>query len=122
MERTDINAEELLKLVESDQNIHFVRDLLAVAACSSSTYYERIPAEKDGSKRIKEALLKNRSRTKMALRKMFIDPDSSPSEKIVLYKLLGNQDERDALNGKTKEEPSVSSSEQFEIIKNQYED
>lgn len=120
--RSDITIDAIIEKVKGDEDIHFLADIVATFACSTETLYRKFPTDSKEMDLIKAELFANRARVKIKLRKMFLDPESSPSEKISLYKLLGSQDERDALNGKSKQEETETISQEFEIINNQYED
>lgn len=90
---------ELSKKALKENNLTMVEDIAAFLPCSLRTFYNYKLHE---LQELKDLITVNKIKMKQGLKKRWFD-DGSSSERIALYKLLGTQDERDALNGKTEE-------------------
>lgn len=94
------DKEELLKKVKAaiiDNQLYFIEDIVAYAGCSKHTVYDHFPLESDEMHDIKELLQNNKIVTKVKLRKKLAEGEKA-SEIISLYKLIGTQEERQALS------------------------
>jgi len=94
------NTEELynlsVKYIESE-NLFFVEDVIALLGISKSTFYEHFPINSNETNYFKELLRKNKSATKVKMRKKWGDSDNA-SLQMGLYKLIGSDEERKRLN------------------------
>lgn len=70
-------------------------DIIAFLPCSRRTFYNYKLHELHA---LKDLVNNNKIKMKQGLKKKWYDSGSA-AERIALYKLLGTQDERDALNG-----------------------
>jgi hypothetical protein len=91
-----------LELVKANSDIHFIEDLVSYYGKSRTYFYEMFPYESNNYNVLKEAIEKNKTNTKIKLRKKWA-VDGNATTEIALYKLVGNKDDRDALNGKYEE-------------------
>lgn len=73
-------------------------DVVAYLPIGRVRFYQLFPAESKEMAAIKEQINKNKVDIKVGLRKQMYDSNSS-SDRIALYKLVGDQDEVDRLNG-----------------------
>jgi len=91
------NTEELkekaLEVIKK-KNLFFIEDVVAFLPCSKVTFYNHKLNELNS---IKEALEKNRVKTKNGLRSKWY-MSGAPAVQIALYKLLANEDEMRKLN------------------------
>lgn len=94
------NTEELYNLavnyIEKD-NLFFVEDVIALLGVSKQTFYDHFPSKSDELDYFKELLRKNKSATKVAMRKKWGDSENA-SLQMGLYKLIGSDEERKRLN------------------------
>lgn len=93
-------TEELEKealAVIKEKELVFIDEVCAFMTCSKATFYNHKVEQLDA---IKAAIGKNKLSIKHQIRRDW--KDGNPTEKISLYKILGNEDERDALNGSSK--------------------
>lgn len=74
--------------------LYFIHDVIYYLPCSCATFYNH-KLEKLES--IKEALEKNKIKTKVGLRKKWYDSDNATAQ-IALYKLIGTDEESDRIN------------------------
>ena len=86
--------EQCLKAIEKHKIIN-ITELSFYIPVSRATFYNKKLEKVDS---IKEAIDNNKVLIKSSLRKKMYDSNSS-TDRIALYKLLGTQDEKDALNG-----------------------
>jgi hypothetical protein len=75
-------------------NLIFIDEVVSFMDCSRSTFYER---GLDKSDILKELILKNKNEMKAGLRKKWYESEN-PTVQIVLYKLIGTDDESDKIN------------------------
>ena len=93
-----------LKAIKSDSKVVFLVDVFKLAGYSQDTFYKNLPKGSEGWKEVTEALNKNKGDMKKEIRDRLLDMNN-PTALICLYKLLGNEDERAALNNhKVKDE------------------
>ena len=94
------SEEDLYKraLKEADNDhVYFISDIIALLPCSKSTFYEIFPESSELLDDIKEKLTENKINTKVKLRGT-LSKGEKASEIIALYKLIGTQEERQALS------------------------
>lgn len=94
------NTDELYNLavnyIERD-NLFFVADIIALLGISDATFYDHFSVESKELKYFKELLRKNKSATKVSMRKKWHDSENA-SLQMGLYKLIGTDEERKHLN------------------------
>lgn len=93
---TDELYKDALSLIEKE-NLFFVEDVVAYLGIAKPTFYEHFKVDSNEMNDIKEKLNKNRSVTKVKLRKNWVESENA-SLQIGLYKLIGSEDERKKLN------------------------
>lgn len=80
-----------------EHNLVFISDVVQMLPCSKPTFYEHKLNELDT---IKKALNVNKIKDKVKLRKKFKQSEN-PTLMLAYYKLIGTEDERQALGTKT---------------------
>jgi hypothetical protein len=75
-----------------------MEDLIDHLPCSKPTFYVKLKDGTDEFNAIKKLLNKNKIEVKKRLRKFFGSAMSTPAERIFLYKILSNEEERMAYN------------------------
>ena len=93
--------EKALKAIK-ESNLVFINEICSFIECSESTFFNHKMQELES---IKGALEKNKVAIKHGIRRNW-ESDGNATEKVALYKILGTQDERDALNGGSKQQES----------------
>jgi hypothetical protein len=93
--------EAALKVIKKERLV-LVDEIIAFMPCCYATYYNHEIEKLDS---IKTAVRKNKVSIKHKLRTAW-ESDGSSAERIALYKILGSEDERNALNGSNKEQGS----------------
>ena len=78
----------------TNHKLIFIDEVVSFMDCSRSTFYER---GLDKSDILKELLLKNKNEMKAGLRKKWYASEN-PTVQIVLYKLIGSDEEGDKIN------------------------
>lgn len=94
------NTEDLYKKAMSaieSNNLFFLTDVYAYLGISHDTFYKHFPLESEKMEAIKEAIDKNKARTKISIRSK-LHSSSSPTGLLALYKLICTDDERKALS------------------------
>ena len=93
--------EEALLNISADPNIVFIYEVYDSLGINHQTFYNHFTDDNNNDleelEAIKRALVTNKARIKKDLRKEFTV--GSSAEKIALYKLLGNEQELQSLNG-----------------------
>ena len=92
--------EQLFKIAmeaTKQKTAQFVDDVIAEMPCGKSKFYELFPAASEEMEAIKDALWKNKTAIKRAMRKNWFK-DKNSTTQMALYKLLANDDERRALS------------------------
>lgn len=90
--KADLERQALEAIKEN--NLMFVTDVPTYLPCSVATFYNKKLEELES---IKDALERNRSKTKNGLRAKWYKNDNATTQ-IALYKLLANEDELRKLN------------------------
>jgi len=85
---------QALGAIQSDSDIVFIQDVIAVLPCSSATFYNH---NLEKLETIKDALHKNRIEIKKRLRTNWMRQDENATMQVALYKLLSNDEEKDSL-------------------------
>ena len=78
-------------------NLYRVQDVIDFSPCGKTAFYSFFPDESNELNTIKDLLAGNRIRTKTAIKAKLYNSEKA-AELIALYKLLANDDERDALS------------------------
>jgi hypothetical protein len=94
----------------SKNDIITMEDLIDHLPCSKPTFYVKLKDGTDEFNSIKKLLNKNKIEVKKRLRKFFGSAMSTPAERIFLYKILSNEEERMAYNPpkiESEERPAV---------------
>ena len=95
------NQIEKLSLAAIEKHeLVFIEDVVSFLPVSRATFYNW---HLDKLDTIKEAIIKTKVDIKSKLRKRWAVEDA-PATQIALYKILGNEEETDALNGRVKED------------------
>ena len=84
-----------------------MEDLIDHLPCSKPTFYVKLKDGTDEFNTIKKLLNKNKIEVKKRLRKFFGSAMSTPAERIFLYKILSNEEERMAYNPPKAEQPQI---------------
>lgn len=104
-----------LKAIENDDKIVFLTDVFKIAGYTQDTFYKYLPRDSEGWKEVTEALNKNKGDMKKEIRNRLL-ASNNVTGLIALYKLLGNEDERNALcNHKIKDESKPDENKEIEI-------
>jgi len=90
--------EELAISAIEEHNLPFINSVVCFLPCSEKTFFNWKLHELQS---IKDALMVNKIKTKMKLRKNWESDMASATVQIALYKLLADDDELNALNGET---------------------
>jgi hypothetical protein len=104
---TETCLEKALEIIQNDPNVVFMVDIFPQMALCQKTFYTYIKPDSPEMKQILEELDKNRIALKSKIRNKLLDMNN-PTAMIVLYKLIGDKDERAALSNNHKgstEEP-----------------
>lgn len=102
---------EALKLIEENPKVLFISDVCKGLGISSSTFYRKVPTDSELYQDITDALEGNKTLLKQEIRDRLKDC-KSPVGLLALYRLVGNQEERDALNS-YREEKKESKNEEI---------
>lgn len=95
---------DCIKLIKTDENVVFLVDIFRTLNLTADTFYKKCPKDSAEYQEIMDALDANKGVMKRRIRDRLLDMNN-PTALICLYKLLGNADERAALNNhKTKDE------------------
>lgn len=93
-------------------------DIIAFLPCSLRTFYNYKLHE---LQELKDLVNVNKIKMKQGLKKKWYDTGSA-AERIALYKLLGTQDERDALNGNNRFTDHDEDKTEFEVVDNLHDE
>lgn len=104
-----------LDAIKSDNKVVFLVDVFKIAGYSQETFYNHLPTNSEGYKEVSEALNKNKGTMKKEIRDRLLGMNN-PTALICLYKLLGNEEERAALNNhKVKEDTEKSDNSEITL-------
>lgn len=93
----------MLKKIEENPRIVFNQDVYAVCKISRCYYYKHFPVGSEAYNQIQDALEINKTNLKFIIRDRLAE-SKSPAALLSLYRLVGTQEERDALNSYRVEE------------------
>ena len=105
--------QKALKNIEENQKIVFLTDVYQSLGISASTFYRQFPVDSNEYNNINDALEANKTLMKREIRDRLANC-KSPVGLLALYRLLGTQEERDALNS-YREEKVTKSDETIEL-------
>lgn len=105
--------QKALKNIEENQKIVFLTDVYQSLGISASTFYRQFPVDSSEYNDINDALEANKTLMKRDIRDRLANC-KSPVGLLALYRLLGSQEERDALNS-YREEKVTKSDETIEL-------
>ena len=90
--------EMALKILDRQDDILFVRDLIAALPIGKDSFYTYYPVGSDRYDNLKRLIGNNGVKIKKELRKMWLDEETTSSAgQIFLYKLLADDDEKQAI-------------------------
>ena len=105
--------QKALKNIEENQKIVFLTDVYQSLGISASTFYRLFPVDSNEYNDINDTLEANKTLMKREIRDRLANC-KSPVGLLALYRLLGSQEERDALNS-YREEKVTKSDETIEL-------
>lgn len=91
------------KIIKQDVDVVFIEDLILALGISKETYYRIFQIGSDESNVLKDLLMDNRVCIKKKLRKKWKDSDNATLN-AMLYKLIANDEERNLLADRVKNE------------------
>lgn len=86
-------AKEAIKINE----LHFIEDIVASLPCDKTTFYRQFKKDSNEYNELKELLTENKISRKQKLRKKWSDSDNATLQ-LSLYKLIGNDEDRQKLS------------------------
>ena len=90
--------EMALQILERNEDILFVRDLIAALPIGKDTFYTYYPVGSARFDNLKRLIGNNGVRVKKKLRKLWLDEETTSSAgQIFLYKLLSDDEEKQAI-------------------------
>lgn len=110
------DCEKVYEDIYGNQDIVFIRDILAYYDTYSFTFYKRFPKDSPEYARINEALEHNKTLLKKEIRKKLLNMNN-PTSLIFLYKILTTDPvERMALDGRYEEYMKTQEKDKDETI------
>lgn len=104
-----------LDAIKNDDKVVFLTDVFKIAGYTQDTFYKHLPKDSEGWKEVTEALNKNKGDMKKEIRNRLLE-SNNVTALIALYKLLGTEEERNALNNhKIKDESKPDDNKEIEI-------
>ena len=86
-----------LKIIK-EREVRTIQGVVALMPCDRTTFYNHFPVDSDKFNIIKKELNKKKVEAKEKLIQMMIDPEQgSPAERIFLYKLWADPEEKEAI-------------------------
>ena len=106
---------EAKQLIETNPKIVFLKDLFEAMGIERKTFEYHIDTDSNEYDEIKSWIDKNKTSMKQEIRDRLLE-SNNVTALIALYKLLGDKDERAALNNhKTKEEQAKTETEEITL-------
>lgn len=102
-------------MIQNNRNIVTISDILIELKASKQTFYYYFPYDSDGLNEIKETLEGNKTKIKKVIRDKLLNCNS-PAALIALYKLMGTQEEREALNAVAKPKEENKEDKEIELV------
>lgn len=107
--------DDCISLIKMDESVVFLVDIFRTLNLTADAFYRHCPKDSAEYHEIMDALDANKGVMKRRIRDRLLDMNN-PTALICLYKLLGNADERAALNNhKTKDEGEKKDSEDIKL-------
>ena len=106
-------TQKAIKLIKGNPKVRMITDVYRNLGISASTFYRHFPVDSNEYNDINDALEANKTLMKREIRDRLANC-KSPVGLLALYRLLGNQEERDALNS-YREEKVTKSDETIEL-------
>jgi hypothetical protein len=93
--KTEDLFKKALEVIEKHK-LFFIEDIVAFLPCGKTAFYDHFPNDSNEYKRMFEALEKNRTEIKTALRSKWYK-SNAPALQLALYKLIASPDEHRSL-------------------------
>lgn len=106
--------QKILTAIDEHSDIVFFNDIAPFVGCSTRTIHNYFPAETDEWYRIHEAIEENRISMKAKIRRKLLTMNN-PTAMVVLYKLIGDEQEKAALNNQNKPKEQVNQDLNIEL-------
>lgn len=113
--KRNLTVEQVKEVIQNNRNIVNIADILIELKLSKQTFYYYFPYDSDGLNEIKETLEGNKTKIKKIIRDKLLNC-TSPAALIALYKLMGTQEEREALNAVTKPKEENKEDKEIELV------
>ena len=113
--KRNLTVDQVKELIQNNRNIVNIADILIELKLSKQTFYYYFPYDSDGLNEIKETLEGNKTKIKKIIRDKLLNC-KSPAALIALYKLMGTQEEREALNAVTKPKEEKKEDKEIELV------
>ena len=113
--KRNLTVEQVKELIQNNRNIVNIADILIELKLSKQTFYYYFPYDSDGLNEIKETLEGNKTKIKKIIRDKLLNC-KSPAALIALYKLMGTQEETEALNAVTKPKEENKEDKEIELV------
>ena len=113
--KRNLTVEQVKELIQNNRNIVTISDILIELKASKQTFYYYFPYDSDGLNEIKETLEGNKTKIKKVIRDKLLNCNS-PAALIALYKLMGTQEEREALNAVAKPKEDNKEDKEIELV------
>ena len=113
--KRNLTVEQVKELIQNNRNIVNIADILIELKLSKQTFYYYFPYDSDGLNEIKETLEGNKTKIKKIIRDKLLNC-KSPAALIALYKLMGTQEEREALNAVAKPKEENKEDKEIELV------
>jgi AcrR family transcriptional regulator len=94
----NLKADEVVEKIKKDSSITFIEDVCVELNISRTTFYSYFPSDSEDYKKIKEAIDQNKYIQKKEIRKMWKIDANDRQGRLYLYKLLGNNEDRQKLS------------------------
>lgn len=113
--KRNLTVDQVKELIQNNRNIVTISDILIELKASKQTFYYYFPYDSDGLNEIKETLEGNKTKIKKVIRDKLLNCNS-PAALIALYKLMGTQEEREALNAVAKPKEENKEDKEIELV------
>ncbi len=113
--KRNLTVEQVKEVIQNNRNIVTISDILIELKLSKQTFYYYFPYDSDGLNEIKETLEGNKTKIKKVIRDKLLNCNS-PAALIALYKLMGTQEEREALNAVAKPKEENKEDKEIELV------
>lgn len=113
--KRNLTVDQVKEVIQNNRNIVNIADILIELKLSKQTFYYYFPYDSDGLNEIKETLEGNKTKIKKVIRDKLLNCNS-PAALIALYKLMGTQEEREALNAVAKPKEENKEDKEIELV------